>query len=71
MASLAQLQKWRDELFEARLGSIRTLVDQSGERIEYKSDSEMAAALRAVDAAIAVHKRKPANTILFHTSKGL
>lgn len=71
MTRLAQLIKWRDELFEARLSGIRTLVDQSGERIEYKSDSEMAAAIRAADAAIAVHRRKPANTILFSTSKGI
>lgn len=71
MASLAKLIRWRDELFEARLSGVRTLVDQSGERIEYKSDSEMAAAIRAADAAIAVHRRKPANKIIFQTSKGL
>ncbi|MGK9052125.1 phage head-tail joining protein [Neorhizobium petrolearium] len=70
MATLAQLKAWRDALFAARLQGVRRVRDQNGEEVEYRSDSEMAAALRAVDAEIARLKRRPPSTILFRTSKG-
>jgi hypothetical protein len=72
MASLADLIKWRESLFEARLSSVRELQDQNGERVSYKSDSEMAAAIAAADQAIAeIQSGRFPNTILFRTSKGL
>lgn len=70
-ASLADLIRWRDALFEARLSGVREVQDQNGERISYRSDSEMARALAAADAAIAATQAKPVNTILFKTSKGI
>jgi hypothetical protein len=69
-ASLAQLQAWRDSLLEARLSGVREVRDQNGESVVYRSDSEMARALAAADAAIAAAQRTPPNTILFRTSKG-
>lgn len=72
MASLAQLIAWRDGLIQARLGGVREFRDQNGETVVYKSDSEMAAAIRAADAAIvAMRSGRSPNTILFRTSKGL
>lgn len=70
-ASLADLIRWRDELFQARLSGVRSVRDQNGEEIVYRSDSEMARALAAADAAIAAAQAKPVNTILFRTSKGI
>lgn len=71
MASLADLTRWRDALFEARLQGVREFRDQNGETVVYKTDQQMAAALAAADAAIAAAKAKPSNTILFRTSKGI
>lgn len=70
-ASLADLVRWRDSLLEARLQGVRSFTDQNGERVEYKSDSEMRAALAAADAAIAAASRAAPSTIHFRTSKGL
>lgn len=57
---------------EARLGGVKVVQDQNGERIEYKSDAEMATAIRAADAVIAsMSSGRSPNTILFRTSKGL
>lgn len=72
MASLADLQKWRDALFEARANGIRSLRDQNGEELTYSSDREMAAALAALDREIANLSggRRP-SIIRFRTSKGL
>lgn len=72
MASLADLQKWREALFEARMNGVRSFRDQNGEEVTYSSDREMAAALAAVDREIqaATGGRQP-STIIFRTSKGL
>ena len=48
-----------------------TFRDQNGEPVTYKSDSEMARALAALDAEIAAASKRPASTILFRTSKGI
>ncbi|WAC48843.1 hypothetical protein OVA03_02645 [Asticcacaulis sp. SL142] len=71
MASLTDLTKWRDQLLEARLSGVRRVRDQSGDEIEYKSDSELARALSAAEAAIAAAARPTPNTILFRTFKGV
>jgi hypothetical protein len=67
-ASLADLTRWRDELFQARLSGVREVVDQNGERIRYATDAEMARALAAADAAIA---GKRPSILYLKTSKGL
>lgn len=71
-AGVSQLQAWRDSLFHARLQGVREFQDSNGERVSYRSDAEMAAALAAADRAIAeaTSGRAP-NTIKFQTSKGL
>jgi hypothetical protein len=72
MASLADLQKWREALFEARMNGVRSFRDQNGEEVTYSSDREMAAALAAVDREIQTATAgRPPSTIIFRTSKGL
>lgn len=72
MATLTELQTWRDALFQARLRGVRSVRDQNGEEIVYSSDREMAAALAAADRAIAeAQSGQPPSTIIFKTSKGL
>jgi len=71
VASLQQLKQWRDSLVESRLSGIRTLVDQNGERVEYKSDSEMRAAIESVNREIQSLERPQPSVIRFQTSKGL
>lgn len=63
--------KWRDDLVQARLSGIREVQDQNGERIAYRSDSEMARAIEAAERTIASLKgdRQP-RTVIFKTSKG-
>ncbi len=69
--ALPDLIAWRDRLFEARLSGVREVEDSDGSRVGYRTDSEIAAALAAVNRAIADASRTPANTIRFFTSKGL
>ncbi len=70
-ASLADLIKWRDALFQARLQGVRRFRDQNGEEVEYRSDSELARALAAVESEIAGASR-PRQSILYPlTSKGV
>ena len=66
--STAALIEFRDRLIAARLNGIRSVTDQNGESVEYKSDQQMAAALAYVERLIA--GQQP-STIVFHTSKGL
>ena len=66
------LQNARERLQDARFQGVLTFRDQNGELVTYKTDAEMAAALKAIDAEIArLEGRTPASTILFKTSKGL
>jgi hypothetical protein len=72
MATLSELQAWRDALFAARLSGVREVRDQNGESIRYASDREVAAALAAADRAIAeAQAGRPPSTIIFRTSKGV
>ncbi len=71
MATVAGLTAMRGELLAARTQGVRRFRDQNGEEVEYRSDSEMARALGALDAEIAAAQSKPPSTILFKTSKGL
>jgi hypothetical protein len=70
--SPSDLERFRDSLIEARLGGVREVRDQNGEAVVYKSDAEMAAALRDVERRIVDFGRSaPPSTIIFATSKGL
>lgn len=71
MATLAELQKMRADLLAARASGVRRFRDQNGEEVEYRSDSQMARALAALDAEIAVQTARPATTIHFNMSKGI
>lgn len=71
MATVAELQKMRADLLAARAGGVRRFRDQNGEEVEYRSDSEMARALAALDAEISAQTTRPASTIHFKMSKGL
>lgn len=71
MATLSDLQRFRDDLLSARFSGVRRFRDQNGEEIEYRSDSELKNAIDAVNAEIAAATRKPSSTVRFQTSKGL
>lgn len=62
----------RDRLLKARFAGLREVRDSNGETVVYKSDSEMAAALVALDQEIKRRSgNRPVTTIRFSTSKGL
>lgn len=66
------LRTARNKLQDARFQGVLTYRDQNGELVTYKSDSEMTAALKAIDAEVArLGNQSPASTILFRTSKGI
>ena len=72
MATLGQLTAARDALSTARVQGVREVRDSNGESISYKSDSEMVAALSALDSEITkLTQGQPARRIMFTTSKGL
>ncbi|APG48475.1 phage head-tail joining protein [Phaeobacter porticola] len=69
--TVAKLTQARDALMESRANGARSFTDQNGERVEFKSDSEMAKALAALDREIAALSGRAAPTTLhFATSKG-
>lgn len=72
MASLAQLQEWRERLLDAKFSGVLMVTDSSGESVRYRSHSELAAALASLDAEIRnmMGASRP-STIHFQTSKGV
>jgi hypothetical protein len=46
---MADLTSLRDKLIEARANGLRSVRDQNGEEIVFKSDKEMASAIAALD----------------------
>jgi hypothetical protein len=70
---LLQLQKYRSDLLGAMLGGsgAKTVTDQNGETVTYRSIKEIQTALAACESMIANFHRKPVRTILFATNKGL
>ena len=71
MATLTELQGWRDALLQTRLSGTR-VVEHDSRRVEYRSDAELAAALAAADRAITDMQAGPRVTaIIFNTSKGI
>lgn len=71
MATVADLIRFRDDLRAARYSGAKVFQDQNGERVEYRSDRELAAAMAALESEIAAMAAKPASRILPRTSKGL
>lgn len=71
MATVAELQAYRTRLQDARYSGIREVRDANGEAVSYKSDSEMARALAAIDAEISGLQRTVARLSYPQTSKGL
>ncbi|WP_372624576.1 phage head-tail joining protein [Falsiroseomonas sp.] len=72
MADLAALLARREALAASRANAPRVVVDQNGERVEFRSDAEIAAAIAFLDREIAAAcASAPATTIRFRTSKGL
>lgn len=71
MATLPELQAWREKLMDARYSGVRAVQDSNGERIEFRSESELARAIAAVDAEIAgVSAPRPA-IIYPYANKGV
>ena len=68
--TIAQLTTARDELTALRADGIRKVVHQNGSAMEYKTDSEMAAAIAALDSQIATASTPQAGRFTFNTSKG-
>ncbi len=66
----AQLETLRDELIKARAKGARSL-QMGDERVEYRSDAEMAAAIADLDARINRAARPRPSTIRFSSSKGV
>jgi hypothetical protein len=74
MATLEELQSRRDALFRARAGGVRSVsIPAAGggtRAVEYKSDSEMAAAIAALDREMSKLQGGRSPDIVFTTSKG-
>jgi phosphopantetheinyl transferase len=70
VASLADLTKMRADLFAARMNGTREFQDSNGERVQFKSDNEMAKAMAALDAEIAKASGESPRVLHFTTSKG-
>lgn len=72
MADLATLRGRRESLAAIRAQGHRVLEDQNGERVEFKSDSELARNIASIDREIqAAALGSLPTTIRFRTSKGL
>ena len=52
MATIAQLEEWRERLMDAKFSGVLMVTDSSGESIRYRSHSELAAALASLDTEI-------------------
>lgn len=71
MADLAQLIAWRDALQSARFRGTK-VVETADKKVEYKSDSEMAAALADLERQInQAHSGSRITCVRIASSKGL
>lgn len=71
MATLADMLRYRESLRQSRYNGARVFQDANGERVEYRSDRELAAAMAALEAEIAALQSKTPSRITFLTSKGV
>jgi hypothetical protein len=65
-----ELEAMRDELLKARARGLRS-VQNNGERVEYKTDAEMMAAISDLEARILRASSPRPGAVLFSSSKGL
>lgn len=70
MTALADLQSLRDKLLTARASGI-SLLHNGDQRVAYKTDAEMAAAIADLDRRISAMQADRVSTVLFSSSKGL
>lgn len=66
----AELEAMRDDLLRARARGTRVVMTD-GRRVEYATDSEMAAALADIETRLRRARHGPVRTILFTSSKGV
>ncbi|MHA6644639.1 phage head-tail joining protein [Mesorhizobium sp. A623] len=72
MASLPTLVDYRERLYAARFSGTRSVQDSNGERIEYRSDAELARAIASINREIATAESElGCSRVRFQTSKGL
>lgn len=73
MASLPELVAFRERLIEATYSGVRSVQDATGERIEYRSQRELMAALQSINRAIQVRESELGCSRIVYpvTSKGL
>lgn len=71
MTTLAELQAYAEKLREARYNGLRSVRDQTGEEVTFRSDSEIANAIRAVETEIRNSVGDRLTTAYINTSKGL
>lgn len=71
MDSVAEQQRRLDELRRIRADGIRSLRDQNGEEVVFRSDRELAAAIAALESDMERARRGRPSQIKFQTSKGV
>ncbi len=74
MATLAELQTMRDQLIAARGNPEQRIRFRNGdveEDVWFRTDAELAAALRDVERRISLSSTSRISTVVFHTSKGV
>ncbi|MCA8932076.1 MAG: hypothetical protein KDA49_06380 [Rhodospirillaceae bacterium] len=72
MATLSQLQTWKAALEKARYSGVLTVRSADGESVTYRSDVEIAAAIREVDRQITAATTTPTvRQVRIASSKGL
>jgi len=70
MTTLSDLQAYLDKLLKARASGVN-LVQHGEERVQYKTDAEMAAAIMDLERRIAALQVGRITTIQISSSKGL
>jgi hypothetical protein len=70
MATLSELQAWRDSLIESR-GQPSAKVEYDGKSVTFKSDADLAAAIADLDRRIATAQGVRVRTMFVSTSKGV
>lgn len=70
MTTVTRLREYREQLQDARFSGVRTLTDQNGESITYRSQSEIERAIAAIDSEIAALSGR-SSIIRIQTSKGV
>lgn len=71
--SVSTLTTWRDRLQESVVSGVLEVQDQNGERVRYRSQSELQQALASVNRMILAVTlgSQPVTEIRFRTSKGI